>query len=146
MICALGSSGRRVAAHRLHLTLAFFGHADDGRIERLCAHAAQIRVPPFALQLDRIGYFVRPRILWLGPSVVPAPLAALAEAVRAMDDAPDHNKTFRPHITLARDASPVSDRARIAPIAWPVTRFSLVQSGADGAPGAYSQLDQWRLL
>lgn len=145
-IDTLQPTGRRVARRRLHLTLAFIGPASAQRIEQLCERAADIRVPAFTLQLDRVGYFSRPRVLWLGASGVPSPLVTLAQAVRDPDDAQDCNQAFRPHITLTRGADPLYDPARIAPIDWPVARFSLVQSGAGGAPGAYRQLGQWRLV
>lgn len=141
---ALGADGRRVPPNRLHLTLAFIGRADDDAIERLRRQAAAVRVPRFTLSLDRTGYFYRPRILWLGSSTVPDPLAALADAVRAMPEAPDCIRTFRPHVTLARRARPLRE-PRISPIEWHVAHFSLVQSGTGGAPGAYRQLGEWRL-
>lgn len=140
-IAALEPGGRPVGRTRLHLTLAFHGACDNARIAKLQARAARLSVPRFELVLDRAGCFRRAGVVWLGASRPPAALARLARELA--DDAVD-SPAFRPHITIARKARPFRPTS-IAPIPWFVDRFSLVESGSHGAPGAYRRLGSWPL-
>lgn len=102
--------GRFVSGGSLHVTLAFLGEV--GEAEAACAiaaiEAACEGVRPVELVSTGLGTFGRKNdaTLWLGVRG-DAGLSALAEAVRAELKARGvafDEKSFRPHITLARHA------------------------------------------
>lgn len=133
--------GRRIPLDKLHLTLAFLGRCTADDVQVCCRRADQIRLSPFDIMLDRVGYFARPRIGWLGPSRVPDGLRRLATALAspALE-----NRVFRPHVSLARGAESMP-ASTISPIAWNVRHFALIESGVSGQPGAYRTLQEWPL-
>lgn len=141
------AGGRPVPADNLHLTLAFLGSLTTARADCVTEAAADIAVEPFALRLDRIGWWRRPGILWLAPAVWPAEIEALAAALwRALEPCGIEPETrpFKPHVTIARRCG----RARtgpMTPIDWPVSDFALIESLA-GQPGSrYQVLKRWPL-
>lgn len=108
---AAGDGARGVSWVRpsgIHLTLKFLGEISDARAASAIAALKVIeRFPPFTLEVRGCGFFPdarRPRVLWVGVSA-PAALAGLARqvdaALTAQGFAPD-DRTFRPHLTLAR--------------------------------------------
>lgn len=144
------SSGARVMQpDTLHLTLAFLGEVPLARLDALRALAARLRLPPFVLTLDRLGYWPAPRIVWAGCATLPAPLARLAGeldgALRGAGFAlPD--RPFAPHVTLLRGVPPPGPAALPSPpaIIWPVAGFVLVVS-TPGASTNYRVLGHWPL-
>jgi len=134
--------GRRIAVDRLHMTLAFHGLLARHEIAGLCRKAAAIRVAPFKLRLDRLGYFQRPRIAWLGTTEPPP---ELLELVAGLSGTRNAGRNFQPHVSLARGASRPAPPEQVEPIVWQVRNFCLLESGRDGIPGMYTCIQQWRL-
>lgn len=106
------------------MTLAFVGSVSDERLADViaaCADAAGTQAP-FAVTLDRAGRFPEggaPRVLWIGMGEGAAESADLATAVRnalTAREVPFDEKTFRPHVTLAR-VKPDLDRPAAQAIA-----------------------------
>lgn len=95
--------------HQLHLTLAFLGEVEEGRVgAALDALRAAARAGgPFATRFAAVGGFPdlpRPRVLWIGFDPA-APLVALAGAVgEALRERgfPLERREAVPHLTLAR--------------------------------------------
>lgn len=141
LLATLDLDGRRTKPVAWHITLAFHGSCDAAARERLIARAAGIDSPSIDLQLDRVAGFTRPRLIWLGPSIVPISLRSLA--VDLGFSAPNA-KAVVPHVTLARDAT-WSKPVPVTPIAWRAHEFCLVESGANGVAGAYRILARWSL-
>jgi 2'-5' RNA ligase len=50
-----------------------------------------------------------------------------------------------PHITLLREARRAPAQSRLAPIAWPVSEFALVESVQLDNSHMYEVLQSWRL-
>ncbi len=139
--------GRTRPAHPedLHLTLAFLGEVAPQ--QRACCEAAAgtIQASPFALRLDQIGYWPRPRILWCGPQTTPVPLLNL---VRCLESAlhpcgfAGERRPYAAHLTLARGVA-----AGTAPPGgwhtdWRVDGFVLAIS-RPGPPPRYRVLRRW---
>ena len=123
--------GRKVPAANLHLTLAFLGRQPRASLPLLDSLLDKLPEPGLALAIDSYGYFSKPRIAWAGPSSMPDPLLWMYNALmNALDEAQVGFKSvgsFRPHVTLARDADRVENAA--APgISWPVHTVALVES------------------
>ncbi|GAB3539086.1 RNA 2',3'-cyclic phosphodiesterase [Noviherbaspirillum agri] len=130
--------GRVIPYSNLHLTLAFLGQqpaALVGMAKDILTHLSSTSI---SLTLDRMGYFSRNRIAWVGTHQAPEELIALhkelADTMREREIAFDSQPSFKPHITLARDAAPPPDLS-FEPIVWRATHVALVHSvtNAEGA-------------
>jgi len=105
-----GLSLRWVQRENLHFTLKFLGTIDPGRVEpmgeALCELAS--KNSPFEITLGGLGAFPNlraPRVLWVGLRAGTESLVALAQEVSAMVETfptEADNKTFKPHLTIAR--------------------------------------------
>lgn len=130
--------GRIIPYGNLHLTLAFLGQQPASLIGIAKDILFHLRATPISLTLDRMGYFPRNRIAWIGAHEPPAELLQLhqelGEALRQANVTFDSAQTFKPHITLARDASLPPDIS-FTPIPWQADHVALVQSvtNAEGA-------------
>lgn len=140
--------GRWISGENLHVTLAFLGSVD--KHVRACAEhvASQVRASSFTLHLDEIGYWRKPRILWVGASQVPSPLVQL---LRGLNEGlstcgfESERREYRAHVTLARKVhKPIAHR-RIDPIPWPIDSFVLVESRTLPAGSSYHVLRTWFL-
>lgn len=115
-----GAQASWVRREHMHLTLRFFGEIDPnqqvprlaGLLAEACSHAS-----PFLLHVRATGAFPntrKPSVIWAGLDPLDGPLAILQAAVenaaRAIGLPPD-DKTFHPHITLARIRDPRSARS-----------------------------------
>lgn len=137
--CAEESGGRRVPDENLHLTLAFLGSLGGAaaRAAREVVHA--IVVTPFALRLERIGFWPRTRVVWVGAENVPTALETLMQdvngALPALGVAPDR-RAFAPHVTVVRRARR-RPRVTTAPFEWRVQELCLVRSRLDPGGAHY---------
>ncbi|HKY30118.1 MAG TPA: RNA 2',3'-cyclic phosphodiesterase [Pyrinomonadaceae bacterium] len=100
----------------LHLTLKFLGQVQTSRLERLSKAAAKAAtgLPTIQLSIEETGAFPkhgRPRVLWVG---VKDASGGLRELQRRLEEACDREgfakeeRTFHPHLTLARLRNPQS--------------------------------------
>lgn len=139
-------AGRRTRRETLHLTLAFIGDVETGRLAELVEAAEGAPVEPFTLTLDRLGSWRHNRIAWAGTHHVPQALAKLASGLDARLRAagfPLERRPFFPHVTLLRRIeSPFTERA-IAPLEWRVERFVLVRSQRLPEGARYERLAAW---
>jgi 2'-5' RNA ligase len=91
----------------LHITTRFIGEWDQARLEELKSTLCLVRHAPFPIRVRGLGWFPNPhspRIFWIGADGG-EPLASLAsatsQAVETLGIEPE-NRSFRPHLTLAR--------------------------------------------
>jgi len=90
----------------LHLTLAFLGEVSPERVAEICRIMDQITVPVLHISFDHVGRFKRDcgDIWWIGLAKNKTLLTLqkeLAERLRA-EGFPIENRSFSPHVTLAR--------------------------------------------
>ncbi|BFO11755.1 RNA 2',3'-cyclic phosphodiesterase [Serratia rubidaea] len=141
--------GRPVAAANLHLTLAFLGEVSSQKEAALKRLAGRISQPGFSLQLDDLGHWPRPGVVWLGCKRAPRGLLQLAQMLRsqaARSGCYQSPLPFHPHITLLRAAvHPVALPPATPGWNLPVTHFSLYQSSFDNGRTRYHPLEQWAL-
>ena len=137
------SGGRATPPGNLHITLAFLGPLTEADLARA------VRVPPvaspaFPIVLDRLGFWEGSRVLWIGPSQIPAVLtrleAVLWDALTAVGFERER-RPYRPHVTLARKAGRVEQA--VAPVTWPVAELALVESRPGGRRSVYHALRTW---
>lgn len=113
-----GPTLRWVSPDQWHVTVAFFGEVEDGRLPDLQTRLARAasRAPALDLVVAEPGTFGstrRSRVLWLGLDGQTAALRALAASCRAAGrraglqaDGLAADARYRPHITLARVTPP----------------------------------------
>lgn len=132
---------RWVPGNQLHLTLRFIGEVDAALFQAIKAALAGVKAGPFPLALRGIGHFPpgrHPRVLWVGLEGS-GPLLELQQEVElALIGAgiPPEERSFSPHITLARLKETPADKVlaleerqrEFATPAFPVGEFHLYSS------------------
>lgn len=141
--------GRLVHGENLHITLVFLGSTPAERRQCLERGVTGINSPAFSFQLDQLGFWRKPQVLWVGSALMPDPLLNLANRLReiasrcgcAVDARP-----FQIHLTLLRKLGrPPREFPAMAPIPWRVSSFSLVESMTAAAGVSYKVLQTWPL-
>jgi len=143
-----GCGGRRVPQQNLHLTLAFLGSVDTDTRDCLCEAADSIELPRFTLELNQIGYWRRPRVVWLGSGEPPPELLNLVgELKKAMlaCGLKAESRRFQAHVTLMRKAHRGLRQREVQSLEWPVNRFVLVASETRPEGASYQILKSWDL-
>jgi 2'-5' RNA ligase len=133
-----------VAADKLHVTLHFLGNVTRERLPELAAGFA-VPFTPFELAFG-VPKLWPHGIAVLEPHTEPAPLlllhAALAATLAGLGLQPEQ-RTYRPHVTLARRAAGAVVPSSGPPIRWDVRGYALVES-RPGNGGAYTVLQHYR--
>ena len=143
--------GRWLNMQKHHATVQFLGtHA--GRpgaiIEQARVAAAQIRLAPFEIVLDRVetfgGHRQAPCVLRFTPDSdksVRTLHSVLGKALAAAGLAHVLEGRFTPHLTIAYVNRHLTEPIAVAPIAWRVRDFALVESHES----RHAVLDRWSL-
>lgn len=143
------SGGRPVPAEHFHITLIFLGSVDAAAALATREAAAGIRGELFDLNLDRLGFWKEPRVVWLGASDISDPGRRLAleltGALRTRGLKPDP-KPFMQHVTLVRKVGKPGGFGSLRPIHWPVREFVLVRSITHPEGSEYQPLAAWPLV
>jgi 2'-5' RNA ligase len=132
--CAWPPQSRRTPAERLHLTLHFIGAVPAARVAAL-ADGLAVPFRPFELTFTTAASWGGIAVLTAGE--VPSALAdlhgRLADALRG-EALPLDTRPFRPHVTLARQASGVVWPKEIPRVQWQARDgYALVRSLPGGA-------------
>ena len=142
----LDANARAVPPSQFHVTLAFLGSVRRHEVSRLGALAAHVPFETVTLRLDRLGWFPRVGVGWVGASEPPAALGAFRgafhEALRGAGFRSD-SRAWRPHVTLYRKMRTPFEKLRMNPIDWPVESFALVDSETRPEGARYRVLERW---
>lgn len=150
----LALDARPVPPANFHITLAFIGELRGDALERLCLAVDQWQGDHLpagdTLTLDRVGYWQKTGIYWLGPSAWPDSLSRLASKLRGLASASgarrDRNR-FQPHITLFRHCrTPPPAPASRSAIELTYDHFTLFESRQGRKGVSYHPLQDWELL
>ncbi len=142
------SGGKPVPAENLHITLAFLGSIETSCLEAIRAAAAGVNGGAFDLELDQVGFWPRPRILWLAPATFPVTLTQLVDSLWLALEACEierEQRPFKPHMTLARKIGSPGRLGDTRVVPWQVRDFMLVKSVTTPRNATYSVVDSWRL-
>lgn len=131
-LCTGVEAARWVRREQLHLTLRFLGEQPQGALEDIKSALGCVTFAPLTLALCGVGIFPlgKPRyakVLWAG--IEPAqPLreikARIDQALLPAGAPPDEERTFSPHITLARFKQPPERDLNF----WLQSHYSLASS------------------
>ena len=139
--------GRAVRPENLHVTLAFLGSVEDGRIEEVERAAGEVAPRAVSLVLDQPGYWKHNRIVWAGASAAPPELEELVLELRnalARSRIGFDSKPFASHVTLLREAREPRAMPELEPIRWEVDGFALLRSQLLARGGGYEILNSWK--
>jgi len=140
--------GRPVPPENFHVTLAFLGQQPGDLLDDITAVARDILVGDLKLELelDKLGYWPKPRVVWLGSSGKSRSLDSLAASLWAglegLGVAPDKRALY-PHITLCRKARRPPPLNLSRTLAWRADNFVLVQSVTAEQGAQYTVLEQF---
>lgn len=141
------STAKIVQSENLHITLAFLGNVSE--FQRSCFErsADSLIFKSFTIPMDRIGYWRKPQILWLGNSKTCEPLQTLVKSLHEKCTSCGYKPDVRPyqaHITLARQYySRHFQSIDISPIFWSVQNIHLMESTFSHT-GVHKALRSWQ--
>ena len=142
----VGKPGRLSHPLDLHLTLVFIGSVDDELLPCIESAAEDVVQAPFTLSLAHIRDWPRQR-LWLAETdgVADALMSLVSQLQQNLlaCGVPPENRRYRPHVTLARKAPPIT--ALPLALDWPVSEFVLAGS-AQGRTPSYRIHRAWPLI
>ena len=141
-------NGRAVVPENHHITLAFVGGVTAAQRACMETAAATVVAPAFAVTLDTLGFWPRPKILWAGASAMPAALTDLVTALNTVLIPCGYQPETRPfqvHVTLARKAHRPPEVREIPAIVWQADGFCLVESVTGEHGSEYRVIGRWPL-
>jgi len=143
------NQGRRVTPENIHITLAFLGQIDSERNKQLISKASNVSCQGFQLNLDRIGWWKKPQIVWLAPSFIPDELTALVNQVEDIATSCNiklENRSCQPHMTIMRKVRRSIPEQLLQPIDWQVNCFALIESITHPEGVRYTLQQSWPLM
>jgi len=145
---ALPEISSPVITDNLHLTLCFLGNLDPVKEQEIIAQLNHVHQKKFYLSFTEIGYFKKPKVLYLKPYKVPNVLQELATQIcktaLQMGIKLDIN-TFKPHITVARKVPLSPTIVKIPNIRVQFTDMALYHSQSTTNGVRYKKLRSWPL-
>ena len=146
---SLPPMARPVPVDNLHVTLAFLGQVQDRYLEELFDLADKIHSGPFELRINQLGFWSKPKILWIGPDEIPQPVSRLAKMlgnVRKRMGFRADKKEFLPHITVARRCEMPPPASALQPdFTIYFDRFTLFESSRIKSGLYYRAIQDWML-
>lgn len=140
--------GRALPARNIHLTLVFLGNVARERLEELAALAKGITAPRFEFDVDHVEYWRHNRIVWAGIAHCPDALRMLVQRLEQCLSSSGFQfdrRPYAPHVTLLRNARRVPVNTAVRAVAWPVSRFALVESAPRAGGRSYEVMREWPL-
>jgi 2'-5' RNA ligase len=139
-----------VSAANFHLTLVFLGQLSPAQIECLSAQVDDLTLPGrFSLDLNLLGYWPKPKALWLGLQHTPSPMDKLVVALSACAQTckiPLQKRPYVPHLTLVRKCSDFPPGALIEPaFKLSFEQFHLFESLSTRNGVVYQRRFSWAL-
>ncbi len=141
--------GREVVPENFHVTLLFLGNISYQTTDCLIQTVQDVSLQPFRMQLDRLGYFDKTKIFWVGPTHIPQELETLYKSVRNCAQQcgiSKLSKRYVPHVTLLRNCDIPISNPNFSPIDWEVEEFHLVESRLDKASARYYTVESFPLV
>lgn len=139
------TGGSPASSDHIHLTLAFLGDADPAK----AFNAAQrVKGARHVLPIEHAQYWKHNKIVWVGPQVMPPPLAALVAQLHGT--LKEHgfvleDRAFAAHITLLRKAKPPKTLPPLPKVEWPVAEMLLVRSRTSPKGSTYEPVERFPL-
>ncbi len=137
--------GRAVDRRDWHVTLVFIGAFPSAQVPGLLERASQIQVEPFRLSFDRMEFWPRPKVACMAAATVPPELLSLVAALNSLVldfGVVPEDRTYRPHITVARNARAFTTERLTQRATTEWSGFELVESVSGPGGSTYRPLKQ----
>ena len=138
--------GKPVPPANYHVTVAFVGTLPAERFDAIAAAGRTIEFAPFELLFDGVGYWPRPRVLWVAPSRCPPALNTLVSMLwdRLSDAGLEREaRAYQPHLTLCRKLGRPIEARLANPVRWSVSSFVLVESVVVDGRSIYQVMERF---
>ena len=146
---SLPPMARPVPVDNLHVTLAFLGEVQDRYLEELIDLADHVRSDRFELRINQLGFWSKPKILWIGPDETPQTVSQLSKMlgnVRRRMGFRAEKKEFLPHISIARRCDRPPPASTLKPdFTIKFDRFTLYESSRIKSGLYYRAVQDWML-
>jgi len=131
-----------------HLTLVFLGQVNTGQLACVKRAADRIIAPSLQLQLDHLGHWPTPQVLWAAPSMPPAALQQLVtdlqQQLTRCGFTPEKRR-YQAHVTLARRLRAFDGSYHLDTINWQARQFHLYESLSTPDGIRYQPIASWPL-
>jgi len=143
--------GKRVPEENLHLTLSYLGSVDEATQRCIEQFADTLDFESCFLEFDSLGYWPRPKILYLGcsdkgcsnkPDALSKFVYELNKGLKECGIDVD-DRSFTPHITLMRKVNKSPQDTEIKKIPWRADHFVLVESKTLPQGAQYQVIKTW---
>ena len=139
-----------VPAANFHVTLAFLGQVSPKQLDILCDAVNQIDdIHAFDITLDQVGYWSKPKALWLGCTDTQNEHLQLAKRLSQIANSIGlqlPKQDYIAHLTLARKCAVNSPAPFIEPtFTWRNTEFHLYESVSGKKGVSYHIRESWSL-
>ena len=147
---ALPNFVKAVPPANFHITLAFLGQVSDVQLESLIQQSeALTSTPGFGLSLDHLGYWPKPKALWLGCQQIAKQHVQLADQLTKIglrSAIEIQKREYIPHLTLVRKCAENPPTALIEPaFCFNVDEFHLFESISTANGVIYKRRLTWKL-
>jgi 2'-5' RNA ligase len=142
--------GAPVPAANFHVTLAFLGQISHKQLDALCDGVNQMaEIHTFDVSLNQVGYWSKPKALWLGCKDTQNAHLELAKTLSQISNSIGlqlPKQDYIAHLTLARKCSVNPPAALIEPIfTWRNAEFHLYESVSGRKGVSYHIRQTWPL-
>lgn len=138
-----------VFTDNLHLTLCFLGNTDLEIEQDLIAKLNHIKTQNIYLTFTEIGFFKKPKVLYLKPVQVPISIQILVQQLNEIVVSTGvqlNHLEFKPHITVARKISEYPNIVHSPNIRIQFTDMVLYHSQSTNNGVRYKKLRSWPLI
>jgi RNA 2',3'-cyclic 3'-phosphodiesterase len=145
---ARASGGRPTRPATLHVTLVYLGEVLPDQIHDAISVGQSIFQPPFEYKIDLAGCYTSANIAWMGSEETPMELFILQETLLAAANKIGFKtdpRTFRPHITVARNVTTPFASTEVSSTIWQINSFSLIESRSTSVGPTYDIIETWPL-
>lgn len=147
---ALPEFDKQVRASNFHITLEFLGHISPNQLDSLTQGVDQLlNATSFAVQLNLLGYWPKPKVLWLGSQLCQPAHLQLVESLRKLSrnagiELP--KRDYIAHLSLVRKCQANPPAALIDPLfTWKTEQFHLFESISGPKGVIYRRKKTWAL-
>lgn len=104
----LHDAGKPVIIDNFHITLAFLANINEQQLHNLLKQSDKIQCPPIDITLNTLGYWAKPKVLYLGTNHCSSALLQLAQYCAELathNNIAIEQRPYIPHLTLSRKAT-----------------------------------------
>ena len=138
---------RLVKPGNYHVTLEFIGNVSTSIQQQLISNAEYLQAKPFSIRFTQSSYWKKPSIICLRTDSIPKQLLKLAAEIKTVSrklGLKTEERSYTPHITIARKVKQDITLSDPFCINWHANSFVLVESVSTEDGVEYRVLKEWK--